>query len=42
MVKDGQRTCDVCDEKIPKGSKYQRNRMPAAAAEIFRSERDPV
>ncbi len=41
MVKDGQRFCDVCDEKIPKAAKYQRNCMPAAAAEIFRSVRAP-
>jgi len=34
MLKDGQRFCDVCEENIPKGSKYQRNRPLAHAAHL--------
>lgn len=35
MTKDGKRFCDVCDDRIPVGTKYQRNRMPAHAAELL-------
>lgn len=41
MTKDGQRFCDVCDEKIPAGTKYQCNHMPVHAAELLKAH-DPV
>ncbi len=40
VTKDGKRFCDVCDEKIPAGTKYQRNRMPARAAELLKLDPD--
>jgi hypothetical protein len=36
MTRDGERFCDVCDEKIPPGTKYQRSRMLARAAELLK------
>jgi hypothetical protein len=37
----GQRFCDICDEEIPKGTEYQRNRMPGHAADLLRVGHDP-
>ena len=41
MKENGQRFCDVCNEEIPKGAKYQRSQMPAYAAELLRVRDDP-
>jgi hypothetical protein len=41
MVKDGKRFCDICAEEIPKGDAYRRSHMPAGAAALFASIRDP-
>ena len=35
MLKEGQRFCDLCDERIIKGATYQRNRMAAHAANLL-------
>ncbi|MGD1029255.1 hypothetical protein [Candidatus Binatus soli] len=40
MIKDGKRFCDVCDEEIPAGTKYQRNRMPPRAAGLLKTDPD--
>jgi hypothetical protein len=36
MVKDGVRTCDVCEEKIPKAAKYSVTVIQKRHAELFR------
>jgi hypothetical protein len=37
MLKSGVRSCDVCDEVIPKGEKYAVSIIPEARAQLFRS-----
>ncbi len=39
MLKGGQRFGDVCEENIPKGTKYQRNRLLAHAAHLVAASR---
>jgi len=41
MLKDGERVCDVCGDKIPKGQKYRKSMMPAQAAALLSSTDDP-
>ena len=41
LKENGQRFCDVCNEEIPKGAKYQRSQMPAQAADLLSGSRDP-
>ena len=41
MKENWQRFCDVCNEEIPKGAKYQRSQMPAYAAKLLRVRDDP-
>jgi hypothetical protein len=41
MVKDGKRFCDICAEEIPKGDAYRRSHLPANAAALLASIRDP-
>ena len=36
MVKDGVRTCDVCEEAIPKAAKYSVSVIQKRHAELFR------
>jgi hypothetical protein len=40
MKENEQRFCDVCNEEIPKGAKYQRSQMPAYAAGLLRVRDD--
>jgi hypothetical protein len=40
MTRDEQRFCDVCEEAIPAGTKYQRSHMPAQAAELLTLDPD--
>lgn len=35
MLKDGKRICDVCVDKIPKGTKYCVSMLPSEAAAIL-------
>jgi hypothetical protein len=41
MLENGQRFCDVCNEKIPKGSTYQRSSMPVRATDLLTAGHDP-
>lgn len=40
MKDSNRRFCDVCNEEISKGEKYQRVTLAREAAEIFRSQED--
>jgi hypothetical protein len=40
MVKDGQRSCDICAEPIEKGEKYAVVTVPKDKSELFRALTD--
>ena len=42
MLKDGERFCDVCEEKIPKGAVYRRSHLPAYAAVLLNPDLAPT
>jgi hypothetical protein len=36
MLRDGQRFCDICEVKIPKGENYVASTVPKSQAHLFR------